>query len=107
MKRQEESYIKKAILEYLKLVKKIYCWNNRNVGVFKNGGYIPSGIRGISDILGILPDGKFLAIEVKTEKGKPTEEQLSFLHNIINNNGIGFIARSVKDVEEKLKMCNY
>jgi hypothetical protein len=57
-----ESEITKAILKDL-----------RSMGVFcfKHWGG-PMGTKGVSDILGVLPGGRFLALEVKTEKGKLT-----------------------------------
>lgn len=57
--------------------------------------------KGVSDILGIYK-GKFMAIEVKSAKGNPSPEQVSFLADVIRAGGIGFIARSIEDVERKL-----
>ena len=67
-------------------------------------------INGVSDILGILGSasigadgslglGRLLAIEVKSSKGKATPDQASFLLQVNNRGGLGFIARSVEDVE--------
>jgi hypothetical protein len=72
----KESDIHKSILDWL-AYHRILAFKHRNVGIMKpNGSYIPlpAQERGISDILGCLPDGRFLAIEVKAPKGKPTEE---------------------------------
>lgn len=104
MSKQQEAKLKKQILDYLKL-KGIFCWNNRNVGVYnpKTGCYIPSPIKGISDIIGILPNGKFLAIEVKTNKNKPTKNQLWFIEEIKRNNGVGIIAYNLDDVIDELE----
>ena len=52
---------------------------------------------GSSDIIGITPSGKFLAIEVKTPKGRATKEQLRFIEAVKSAGGIGGIARSVED----------
>ena len=49
-----------------------------------------------------MPDGRFIAIEVKTEQGKLTPEQRLFLFKINENNGIGFVARSIEDVKKEL-----
>jgi len=62
----------------------------------------PHRIRGISDILGILPDGRFLAVEVKTKKGRVSPEQQVFLDRINALHGVGFVARSIEDVEKGL-----
>jgi Holliday junction resolvase len=70
----------------------IFHWKN-------HGG--PMGAKGVPDILGCY-QGKFLGIEVKTEKGKPSPEQVRFIQNLNDAGGIAFIARSVDDVIEKL-----
>ena len=52
---------------------------------------------GSADIIGIAPCGRFLAIEIKTSKGRPTKEQLRFIEAVNNAGGIAGIARSVED----------
>ena len=59
-------------------------------------------VRGISDILGVLDDGSFLAIEVKGPGKKPTKAQLYFINEINEVGGLAFVARSLDDVHEKL-----
>jgi Holliday junction resolvase len=74
----------------------------RNLGVFhwKQIGSLGSP-KGIADIIGIW-EGKFLAIEVKTENGKLSTYQEDFLSAVKANNGIGIVARSVDDVIDGL-----
>lgn len=68
-----------------------------------NARMMQSGLcRGGSDIIGISPDGRFLAIEVKTPKGRPTKEQLRFIEAVRRAGGIAGIARSVDDALELL-----
>ena len=90
-----ESEITKQIRDYLK-IRQIFHWK-----VMQGLGATP----GIADILGIYK-GKPLAIEVKTAKGKPSENQLAFLARFRTEGGIAFIARSVDDVIEGLKYEN-
>lgn len=108
---QKENSVKKQILSYLKAIG-IFAWQNNTVGIYdarrkahrKHSG----SLCGVSDILGILPDGRFLAIEVKRadefdEFGKmdrsyPSKEQKLFLENINMFGGLGFVARSIEDV---------
>ena len=52
---------------------------------------------GSSDIIGIAPDGRFLAVEVKTAKGRPTTEQLRFIEAVKKAGGIAGISRSPED----------
>lgn len=52
---------------------------------------------GSSDIIGITPEGRFLAIEVKTQTGRPSQQQLTFIDAVRQNGGVAGIARSVQD----------
>jgi len=77
-----------------------------NTGAYRDGDrFIRYGVggKGGSDLLGISYSGKFLAVEVKTAKGKPTNDQLNFINVVKSKNGIAFIARSA---EEALKLLN-
>lgn len=58
---------------------------------------------GSSDIIGICPDGVFLAVEVKKKTGRATEKQLRFIENINRQGGRAGIARSVSDALEIIK----
>ena len=52
---------------------------------------------GSADIIGMTADGRFLAVEVKTSKGKTTPEQERFIFNAQLHGGIAGVARSVDD----------
>jgi len=92
-----ESAIQKQILDYLKMRGFIAFRNN--VGHVRVGSnWINLGEAGMSDIIGMLPGGKFLAIEVKTPKGKIRPPQLEFLHKVNEGGGLGIVARSVEEV---------
>ena len=45
-----------------------------------------------------MPDGRFLAIEVKAAKGKVSPHQQQFLDEITARGGMAFVARRVVDV---------
>lgn len=102
----KEADYQSAILEYLEY-KHIFAWKNHSVGIFnkKSGGYIPLGMTGVSDILGILPDGRFLAIEVKKPGGRLTQNQIDFLAIINKNGGVAFMAITIDDVKEHLRLA--
>lgn len=72
-----------------------------NCGVLKNPAGIPVrfgvGNPGGSDLIGITPSGQFLAVEVKTSKGRATPEQLQFIEAVRKHGGIAGIARSPED----------
>lgn len=108
MKATRESDIVTACLEYLKL-RGIFCWRqNQGAIPLKNGGYRRFvGLKGVSDILGILADGRFLAVEVKKPGGKVRAEQQAFLDVIRENGGVALLVFSVNDLIEGLKQENH
>lgn len=55
-------------------------------------------IKGISDIIGVLKDGRILCVEVKSEKGKTSPHQEVFLKKINKMGGVALVARSIEDV---------
>lgn len=59
--------------------------------------------KGGADIIGIAPDGRFLAVEVKTETGRIRPEQEVFLQVARKAGGIAGIARSVEQALDLLK----
>lgn len=97
-----ESAIQSAILQYLK-ARRVFCWR-QNVGgiVDGRGRYVQFGLTGCSDILGIMPGGRFLAIEVKTPKGRVSPAQDKFRRNVEGSGGLYILARSIDDVAERL-----
>jgi len=101
-----EGAVVNEILEYLQLCR-IYAWRN-SVGAVtvKNprgrDRFLRFGKPGSSDILGILPDGRFLAIECKTATGRLSVMQRDFIEDIRSRGGVAFVARGVEDVEKNL-----
>lgn len=77
-------------------------WRN-NTGAYNDGDrFIRYGLcKGSSDLIGIY-EGRFLAIEVKTPKGRATKHQMNFLNAVNAAGGIGFIAKSPEDVKKHL-----
>src|SRR5690554_872736 len=57
-------------------------------------------VKGGSDIIGISPDGRFLAVEVKTARGLVSPEQQRFIDAVNKAGGIAGVARSVDDALE-------
>ena len=70
--------------------------NMHRIWHFKHWGG-PMGEKGISDIIG-CHNGRFLAIEIKTERGRVTPHQQRFIDRVNAAGGIGFVARSIEDV---------
>lgn len=103
-----EKEVQNSIMDYL-LYKRYFVWRNNNVGLFdvksKSFMRMPKyAMKGVADILGVLPDGRFLAIEVKRDKTcKPSIEQKEFIDKVNNNQGVAFVATSIDDVVKELK----
>ncbi len=93
----KEKVIQAQILAFLKSEK-------ISVDVITVGAY---GAKGIADIVGCLPDGTFLGIEVKRPNAKPTELQDLWLKEKTANNGICFVAHSVDECKELLRGFGY
>lgn len=88
-------------------MKGIFCWR-------QNQGAIPTkdgrfrrfvGQKGLADIIGILHDGRFLAVEVKRPKKHPSLEQEQFLAEINARGGLALVVHSASELEEAL--ANY
>jgi hypothetical protein len=71
------------------------------------GRWYRFGKVGSSDILGILPGGKFIAVETKAPDGRLIPEQKQFLAGIREQGGMAVIARSWTDVDQALREAGY
>lgn len=80
------------------------AWVERqNTGAAKVGGrFIRFGWRGCSDLLGMLKDGRLLAVEVKAPGGRVRPEQAEFLSLVRRFGGVAFVARDCRDVSREL-----
>ena len=79
-----------------------------NSGVYydSKGNRITIGFKGLSDLVGFRPDGKFFALEIKTETGRPSEEQLKFI-DFCHRKGVpAGIAKSVEDALQIVEVKN-
>ena len=106
-----EKEIENSILAYLQ-TQKGFFWKNQSVGVWDNVKKTyrkPNNrfhINGVADILGCLPGGKFIALEVKTRKGRATQNQKDFLQRISMLGGKAAIVKSIDDVKAVLEEMN-
>jgi len=91
MPKQSEAEITKAIRGVLKTLGVVHFKQHQGLG----------STPGIPDILGIW-NGRFLAIEVKTNAGKLTEKQSDWIDKINRAGGLAFVARSIDDVIDNL-----
>lgn len=112
--RNKEIDLVRACLEWLSL-RRIKAWRTNNTGVYDPTRKVYrtfQGLRGVSDILGIVPQtvtldgeritfGNFLAIEVKRPGERLRPEQDEFLDEIRQRGGIGLCIRSLTELEQQ------
>jgi hypothetical protein len=98
-----ENRVKKECLDYLK-ARNIYCWSNPSGGVYvRPGKFISFGKKGSSDIIGLLPGGRFLAVETKARNGRLSRAQKDFLTAIEKQGGLAITAFSWLDIAKAFK----
>jgi hypothetical protein len=63
--------------------------------------------KGSADILGCLPDGRFLAVEVKAPDGRLSTEQKQFLAEIGGLGGLAVMVRGWRELDAALRGAGY
>jgi hypothetical protein len=99
-----ESAVLRACLDYLAL-KGVYAWRqNQGAIPLKDGGYRRFvGLKGVSDILGVLDGGRVLAVEVKKPGGKLSREQKAFLDAVRERGGLALVVRGVDELDKAMR----
>ncbi len=97
----KEIEIQSAICDYLAL-KRYFYWRQNTAPTYdKAGGFYRAmpkhSKKGIPDII-VIVAGRFIGIEVKTDKGKLSPDQVEFGRECVRNGGEYVVARSVEDV---------
>jgi hypothetical protein len=105
-----EGAVVKVCLEYLAL-RGIYAYRqNTGAAEYQNKTgkkrFVRYGKPGASDIVGLLPGGRFIAVECKAPRGRLSELQAAFLQDIERMGGLAVVARSVEDLEKSLMELN-
>ncbi|MDR1318958.1 MAG: VRR-NUC domain-containing protein [Treponema sp.] len=94
-------------MRYLQ-VRGIYHWRNSVGSVqIRPGQWYRFGKIGSSDILGLLPGGRFLAVECKAQNGRLSPEQKQFLAEIRDLGGLAVVAKSWTDIDRALREGGY
>jgi hypothetical protein len=106
-KQTPESAVLAGCLRYLEKTG-IYHWRNSTGAVrIAPGRFIRFGKVGSSDIEGILPDSRFLAVEVKAARGVLSPEQQEFLETIKRQGGLAVVVRGWKELDQVLREAGY
>jgi hypothetical protein len=86
----------------------IYHWRNSVGSVqIRPGQWYKFGKIGSSDILGLLPGGRFFAAECKAPDGRLSPEQRQFLADIKALGGMAVVAKSWQDIDQALREAGY
>ena len=88
-----EKAIVNSIMRYLKTLEGCFAFK-------EHGGFY--GTAGVPDII-CSYKGRFIAFEVKTEKGRATELQEATIKKINKAGGTALIVRSVQDVKDAIR----
>lgn len=101
-----------SVLEYLAMAqrqRRVVWYARTNTGAGRLlrrdgtlGQFLRFGFPGCPDILGQLPDGRLLAIEVKRPSGRVRPEQQAFLDRATLGGAVAQVVRSVDDVHRLL-----
>jgi hypothetical protein len=104
----KEQVLVKSVLQWLRF-RGWFAWRqNQGVAMLPGrGGRLQpvrfAGVPGISDVIGVAPDGRFVAIECKRRPRKPTPDQLDFLAKIAASGGIAGVVYDLADLDRILR----
>jgi hypothetical protein len=107
VKAASETALVATVLDYL-AVRQVFCWRSNNVGTRRTARdgrqfWHFTGLRGVSDIVGVLEGGRLLAIEVKRPGGKLTDEQSWFIDEVNRRGGLALVIRDVGQLDQALR----
>lgn len=104
-----ERDIQRNVLAYLGF-RKILAWRNQTQGTWDaaKGVYrSKQTLKGVPDVLGILPDGRFMGIEIKRPGQHLRPEQAYFQQEALKARGFCVCVHSVAEIEAALKAEGY
>jgi hypothetical protein len=96
------------VLQALRTHRTVAWVRRQNTGAARVGGrFIKFGWAGCTDLLGMMKDGRLLAVECKRPRGgKLSSEQSHFIEMVNQFGGCAFIATSALDVLKNLGDSN-
>lgn len=103
IRKPREADLVRCCLDYLRIAG-VFAFRVNGCGFKIGSRFIRAcSINGVSDILGLLPDGRFLAIECKQATGRVGPDQWVFLGNVQESKGVGLVVRSLDELIDALK----
>ena len=94
-----ESEIQKQILSWLEF-SGIEAWR-QNSGKGKHNMYLAPA--GTPDIIGYMPDGRFIGIEVKQPTEQQTDNQVEWMEKAIKAGCVVFVAHSLDEAIREIE----
>jgi hypothetical protein len=104
---ERETGIVKAVLGYLRFVRRWPAWRNNTGAVRVGRRLIRFGEVGAADILGVLPGGRLLAVECKRPGNRATAAQAAWLAMIAEGGALALVVVSVEDLAAQLREAGY
>ena len=83
----------------------LFTWRNNSGTLWAGGQPVSFGFPGSPDIIGILPDGRFLGVECKSPTGRQSMKQKAFEQRVAASGGVYILAHSVDEMIRRLKPC--
>ena len=110
----KEGDIVKACLQLLAF-RRCFCWRQNSgamTGEYKGRKrfirFVSTEADGISDIVGVLPDGTFLSVEVKRPGARTAkdraERQAAFRARVAGKGGLALVVKDVRELDEYLAL---
>jgi hypothetical protein len=100
----KESELLSFALTCLKQSGLVYWRVNNSPSLFNNKSgqvcFRKSPVKGFPDLAGVLPSGKFFAIEIKTDKGRLSPEQIEWITKLNHSGAIAVVLRSKDEIRE-------
>jgi hypothetical protein len=97
-----ESEVLKQVLQYL-YIRGVFCWRQNQGAMITEGAGSKrrvvrfASVKGISDIVGMTPEGRFVAIEVKRPGRQLEQHQEEFLQRVRDHGGVAGCVHSVEE----------
>ena len=102
-----ERNVQRLLLDWLNTQPNIKVWRqNTGASAYTFKGkkrFVRFGIPGQSDLVGLTGGGRFLAVEVKSAKGKLTEHQAEYLNMVRKYGGIALCVSSLEELQDQLQ----
>lgn len=70
-------------------------------GLTRGARFLRFGKKGSSDILGLTPDGRFLAVEIKFGDDEMSDDQIEFFRQVKKRGGVAIEGKTLEDIEQQ------